>query len=130
MEHYQRMAQINVSKARDFHRQFQKKPSGYTHWDIPQFTPCNAIQQNNCAALQVTQVRDHSWNVFIPDTAIIWPGVTWDEEKILLSTSKLSIWISLSIMVMLMVEGDTERRIKEIKRTPELWLTQGVRNPI
>lgn len=40
---------------------------------------------------------------------------------------KLSIWIFLSRMAMLMVEGDRERKIKESKRTPELRLPQGVR---
>lgn len=72
---------ISLTSARlgtSFRRQFQKNPSGYTHWDIPQFTPCNATQQNNCAALRVTQGQDHSWNFAIPDAAIIWAGVMWD----------------------------------------------------
>lgn len=54
-----------------------------------------------------------------------WRGM--DRKLSCYLNEKLRIWISLSRMAMLMVEGDRERKIKESKRTPELRLPQGVR---
>lgn len=48
------MAQLNVSKTRDFHSQLQKTPQ-VIH--IEAFHNLLLVMQNNCAALWVTQLE-------------------------------------------------------------------------